>query len=732
MPRENASGESDIDFNLEYSQRCNNTTILLHLLPNEWDDATWILTSAFVIFTMQSGFGLLESGTATLKNEVNIMVKNAVDVIYGGFTYWMFGYAFSFGNDPGSNAFCGFGGFFYQANDTEMGKYSDFVFHASFATTATTIVSGAMVERTRLEAYIAFSFVNTLVFSFPSHWVWAHNGFLNVLGVLDIAGGGPVHVAGGVTGLVATIFLKPRHRRYSSTTPPPMGSPTNAILGMFMLWWGWLGFNCGSTNGITSNKWKLAARSAVSTILSSMAGGIIGITLSYVTKRRKFDVGYIINGILGSLVSITAICAAAHPWESFVVGSIGGVIACGGIELLNKLKIDDPVGVVPVHAMCGAWSLVAGGIFGRQIEPEKGPDGLIATGNFYLLGVQSLAVVCIGAWCALTSCILLTVIHCSIGLRLTLDQEILGSDLVEHSIGSVKYDKIKRRIVNDSNQNDVQEGSIDVERDTTNRARRSWHNAFQKISTFQRYARAAETKPVRPEEILINVFQNKSLGLSEREDSAGDEGPRTTVLISGQAGGRSQSNGNVVGKQRKHIDDHTSNSVVTVHNEVEKGRSNTDHRKLLAGVGDLTTEIPTTYDGQDNLGFENDDADRISQTDQPPDDVTEECTCPCNCGRLKQRRWRVLPADTTMINRGMQKAVVTVSVSVQTDDLQNDVCFETNHEETTVNFQSDSNSQNSSPSQAKTSQSKSLGQIPTGTEIEVDINLNETNETTSL
>ncbi|XP_033634843.1 putative ammonium transporter 2 [Asterias rubens] len=440
-----------------------------YVLPNPWDDPIWILTSAFVIFTMQSGFGLLESGTATSKNEVNIMVKNAVDVIFGGITYWMVGYAFSFGEDNSptngtstdNNSFAGFGNFFLDV-DSGSNKtgdlYSHFIFQLAFATTATTIVSGAMVERTRLEAYIIFSMLNTFVCSFPSHWVWAKAGFLRNLGVLDVAGGGPVHIAGGVTGLVATLMLRPRHRRYKTNDPPPMGSPTNAILGMFMLWWGWLGFNCGSTQGITLDKWSLAARSAVATICSSMAGGIAGIALSYLTKRRKFDIGYLIDGVLGSLVSITAMCTICPPKFALVIGLIGGCIACGGVELLNMLKIDDPVGVVPVHFFCGVWSLIAAGLFAKKDETNRTTDetsvtslnGLFMGGGFELLGIQLLAIVCISAWCGIIACITLKVISLTIGLRFPFHEELLGADMVEHSIGPRKYDKIKKRLVDTS------------------------------------------------------------------------------------------------------------------------------------------------------------------------------------------------------------------------------------------------------------------------------------------
>ena len=221
-----------------------------HLHDHQFDaieagDATWILTSAFIIFTMQSGFGLLESGMASKKNETNIMVKNAVDVLYGGLSYWFFGFAFGFGRDHGSNAFSGVGHFFTYASDADMGRvYAKYFFQLSFATTATTIVSGAMAERVKLKSYIAFSFMNTLVYCFTAHWIWDKNGWLRRLGAIDIAGCGPVHVVGGVSGLVSTVYMKARHGRFDEEGKPvekPMASPTNVLLGTFMLWWGMAG-----------------------------------------------------------------------------------------------------------------------------------------------------------------------------------------------------------------------------------------------------------------------------------------------------------------------------------------------------------------------------------------------------------------------------------------------------------------------------------------------------------
>ncbi|XP_052799138.1 putative ammonium transporter 3 [Mya arenaria] len=413
-------------------------------------DAIWILSSTFIVFTMQSGFGLLESGTVSVKNELNIMVKNAVDVVFGGLTYWIFGYGLSFGNASFSNAFIGWGDFFVTAEDEKLGiVYSKFFFQASFATTATTIVSGAMAERTKLVSYMIFSMINTVLFSIPAHWVWSSKGWLYMLGVVDIAGAGPVHIVGGVTGLVATLMLKPRHGRYDGERhkASTMSSPTNAVLGMFMLWWGWLGFNCGSTFGISGSKWKLAARSAATTLCSSVAGGVGGFVLSYIVKDRKFDVTYMINGLLGSLVSVTGVCAIVQPWEGLIIGFVGSLLSNAGVALLDKLKIDDPVGCVGTHAVSGTWGMLVAGLFIRKdqllnaLYLHKASTGLFYGGGLYQLGIQSLAVVTIIIWTVVVSFICLKLIDVTLGLRVSLEEEIIGADIIEHGIGNFVYDR---------------------------------------------------------------------------------------------------------------------------------------------------------------------------------------------------------------------------------------------------------------------------------------------------
>ncbi|XP_022248990.1 putative ammonium transporter 3 [Limulus polyphemus] len=404
-----------------------------------WDDATWIMTSSFIIFTMQSGFGLLESGCVTKKNEVNVMVKNAVDVIFGGLGYWMFGYGLSFGKDVGTNPFIGVGSYFVDADEEEMGSvFATYIFQLSFATTATTIVSGAIAERCSFVAYCIFSFFNTVIFCIPAGWIWGNHGFLRKLHVVDIAGCAAVHLVGASSSLVAALMLKPRTGRFDHGTDPlPMGSPTNALVGMFMLWWGWLGFNCGSTFGVSGHKWKYAARSAIATINSSVGGGMIALTLSYILHNKKFLVLDLITGILASLVSITGGCALYHPWEALIVGMVGSLLANCMARVLNKLKIDDPVGAISVHGSGSIWGMIAVGLLVEKdslLLLSKENAGLFRGGGWYLLGAQTLAIITIMTWSVVCTYILLFAINKIIPIRMSLEDELAGADFVEHNI----------------------------------------------------------------------------------------------------------------------------------------------------------------------------------------------------------------------------------------------------------------------------------------------------------
>ncbi|XP_017759902.1 PREDICTED: putative ammonium transporter 3 [Eufriesea mexicana] len=404
------------------------------------EDSNWIVTNSFIIFTMQTGFGMLESGCVSLKNEVNIMMKNVVDIVLGGLTYWAFGFALSFGTNRFNNPFIGIGEFLIDPSleDKFMGpKCAAFLFQLSFATTSTTIVSGAMAERCNFKAYCLFSFLNTIVYCVPAGWLWGDQGFLKNMGAVDIAGSGAVHLVGGSSALACAIMLGPRLGRYDNGTASlPLGCPVNAIMGLFVLWWGWLAFNSGSTYGVSGQRWQYAARAAVSTMLASMGGGLVGLGFS-LNGPNGIDILSQINGILGSLVAVTGGCFLFRAWEAIFVGMIGAFITCFIMPILDKMHIDDPVGASATHGASGIWGIIAVGLFADNpypLDTTSGRKGLFKGGGGYLLGVQCLTVVCLALWSFTISIILLWSINKIIPIRMSVHDELLGADLVEHRI----------------------------------------------------------------------------------------------------------------------------------------------------------------------------------------------------------------------------------------------------------------------------------------------------------
>ncbi|TMS33883.1 hypothetical protein L596_001572 [Steinernema carpocapsae] len=415
------------------------------------DDAVWIITSSFIIFTMHSGFGLLESGSVSAKDEVNIMIKNVVDVVFGGLAYWAFGYGLSYGDDW-ENPIIGWGKFFYDPSsyfdymDDSEGRrkplkegwsYAAFLFQLSLSTTASTIVSGAVAERAKLKSYIVLGCVVVLIQALPAHWIWDDNGFFYHMGVVDFAGCASVHMVGGVIGLMATLYLKPRRNRFEEDSIHQMSSPTNALLGTFMLWWGWFGINSGSAWGITNGRWRLGARAAVATIMSSVGGGATSIVISFV-KTKKLQVNHLINGLLASIVSITALCGVARPWHALIIGSVSAVLSIAVLPLLDKLKIDDPVGIVPIHMTSSIWGMIAVGLFAEEdavLNATKGKYGLFYSWDFTLLGIQVLCSVTVITYSALVGLLAIVIISKSpLGLRVTDYEEQIGADVVEHGL----------------------------------------------------------------------------------------------------------------------------------------------------------------------------------------------------------------------------------------------------------------------------------------------------------
>ncbi|XP_062545159.1 putative ammonium transporter 2 [Armigeres subalbatus] len=423
----------------------NETSNITSPIPKLYDfgenDGTFIMICAFLLVALQTGFALLESGCVNQKNEVDMMLRNVVDIVLGGLSFWMFGFAFMLGRSVFRNPFIGLGDFLIDAsvNDPLMGQLmAVYLFQMTFSASATTIVGGAVAERCNFKAYCLFSFLNTIVYCIPAGWVWGEHGFLSNLGVVDIAGSGPVHLIGGTSAFASAMMLGPRLGRYAKGTDPlPMGNPVNACMGLFVLWWGWLAFNSGSTYGVSGAKWIYAARAAVMTMMGSFGGGSFSIIYSMFRNDGRVDIVDLINGILASLVSVTAGCFLYHAWEAIVIGIIGSALCCLSMPLFDKMGVDDPVGASAVHGVAGIWGVLAVGLFADNpipLDTTNGRSGLFKGGGWYLLGVQSLSALCLACWGICVTLALLWVINKIIPIRMDPNEELLGADLMEHRI----------------------------------------------------------------------------------------------------------------------------------------------------------------------------------------------------------------------------------------------------------------------------------------------------------
>nr|AAY63898.1 Amt-1-like protein [Aedes aegypti] len=405
------------------------------------EDSNWVLTSSFIIFTMQTGFGMLESGYVSAKNEVNIMIKNIIDIVLGGFTYWLFGHAVSSARGEKNNAYVALEDFLIDPDVTDplFGPlFAAFLFQLSYSTTATTIVSGAMAERFNFRAYCFFAFFNSIMYAFCAGWVWRENGFLSVLGAVDIAGGGPVHMLGGVCSFAAAVFLGPRIGRFDKGSRHlPMGNVLIAFLGLFILWWAWLSFNTASSFGLSRGRWGYTIRAAVMTMLGSMGGGVVACSYSLIENKGKAQPFQIMNGVLASLVSVTGGCYLFESWSAVLIGAIGSLMCLLSMKLMDKFKIDDPLYACTVHGVGGAWSLISIGLFAMNPEPLSttgGRSGLLMGGGYSLLVSQLAEMATILVWGLLGTWTLLWVLNKFVRVRLTPEEELMGADLSEHDV----------------------------------------------------------------------------------------------------------------------------------------------------------------------------------------------------------------------------------------------------------------------------------------------------------
>jgi Amt family ammonium transporter len=403
-------------------------------------DTVWILLAAVLVFFMQAGFAMVETGFTRAKNAVNIGMKNLMDYCVGTLAFWAVGFGFMFGADR-FGLFGGSGFFLSGANPVTaegLRTFAFWMFQVVFAATAATIVSGAMAERTRFVAYLIYSFVISLfIYPISGHWIWG-GGWLANLGFMDFAGSTVVHSLGGWCALIGAALLGPRVGKYVrrdgqiSVKAIQGHNLPLATLGVFILWFGWFGFNAGSTVSGTDLS---IAFIAVNTNVAAAAGAVGAMALSWI-RSKKPDLSMSLNGALAGLVAVTAGCASVSPGSAILIGLIAGAIVELSVEFIDKvLRIDDPVGAVSVHGVCGAWGTLAVGLFA---QPEYGGlAGLFFGGGVQQLGIQALGVLCVFGWTVAASLALFSLLKATVGLRVGPEEELRGLDIGEH--GSEAY-----------------------------------------------------------------------------------------------------------------------------------------------------------------------------------------------------------------------------------------------------------------------------------------------------
>jgi Amt family ammonium transporter len=405
-------------------------------------DMIWLFLGAILVFIMQAGFALVETGLTRAKNGVNITMKNVMDFCFGAIAYWALGWGLMYGADW--HGLAGSDQFFFgpmALNEEAGGFYKGWFFQVVFAATASTIVSGAVAERTKFTSYLLYSIViSALIYPVQGHWIWG-GGWLSELGFHDFAGSTAVHSVGGWAALAGAIVLGPRIGKYVkgadgkvSVKAFPGHNIPYACLGVFLLFFGWFGFNGASTGTALGSGgiWTGAniARVCVTTALAAAAGAIAAMFVSWILFKKP-DCSMTLNGVLAGLVSITASCAVVSPGAAIAIGLIGGVLVVLSVEFIDKvLKIDDPVGATSVHLACGIWGTLAVGIWANA--PEDGVLGLLHGGGLAQLSLQALGVVSVAAWAFGTSLVLFLVIKAATGLRVTQKEELMGLDITEH------------------------------------------------------------------------------------------------------------------------------------------------------------------------------------------------------------------------------------------------------------------------------------------------------------
>lgn len=394
-------------------------------------DTVWVLLCAAMVFFMEGGFAFLEAGFIRAKNSMNIVMKVFTDCTVGLLSYWAVGFGIMYGlNQAG---LVGGTGFFLEGDLSHIKLripiYAYWLFQAAFAVAMASIVSGAVAERMKFAPYIIYTALATaVIYPVAGHWVWGVGGWLGKLGMLDFAGSAVVHAAGGWSALAAALVLGPRLGKYNPDGSVNFLPPHNlhlAFLGTFILWFGWFGFNPGSSlSGLDMN----IARIAVTTNLAAAAGGTMA-ALFTMFRYGKADPSMTMNGALAGLVAITAGTAYVSPAAAVFIGGVAGVLVVLAVFFFDRLQADDPVGAIAVHGVNGTWGIIALGLFA-----EKG--GLFYGGGTSLLAVQLLGVAAVSLWAFAATYLVFTILKKTVGIRVTADEEMEGLDITEHGLSA--------------------------------------------------------------------------------------------------------------------------------------------------------------------------------------------------------------------------------------------------------------------------------------------------------
>ncbi|MDR0859342.1 MAG: ammonium transporter [Oscillospiraceae bacterium] len=401
----------------------------------------WALVAAALVFFMQAGFAMVETGFTRSKNAGNIIMKNVMDFACGTPAYWLLGFGLMFG---GSGAIIGGIDLFTGAAQLADGSYdyTTLIFQTVFCATAATIVSGSMAERTKFSAYLVYSIcISALVYPISGHWIWG-GGWLSQLGFHDFAGSTAVHMVGGVSAFIGAKVLGPRLGKYGrdgKAKAIPGHSITLGALGCFILWFCWFGFNGGSTVAMVGESGGvfnsipafLASKVFVTTNLAACTASITAMLFTW-CKYGKPDVSMTLNGSLAGLVAITAGADIVNPWAAAVIGVIAGVVIVLSIDFIDrKVRVDDPVGAVSVHGVCGALGTILTGVFVSNADLAA-----LEMSRAHFLGTQFIGVISVIAWVAVTMTIIFQIIKRTIGLRVSTEDEVLGLDISEHGLVS--------------------------------------------------------------------------------------------------------------------------------------------------------------------------------------------------------------------------------------------------------------------------------------------------------